>query len=91
MAPNGPSIEEQRYISTPSQLSKNIITNASFRLDFIFKIMFYNSNTTAVFVSPILKLYVNEKITIFFLNVLNSVNFIPSFAAKNTQVSILEI
>ncbi|XP_023339775.1 hyccin-like isoform X2 [Eurytemora carolleeae] len=31
MAPNGPSIEEQRYISTPSQLSKNIITNASFR------------------------------------------------------------
>jgi len=89
MAPNGPSIEEQRYISTPSQLSKNIITNASFRLDF--KIMFYNSNTTAVFVSPILKLYVNEKITIFFLNVLNSVNFIPSFAAKNTQVSLLEI
>ena len=53
MAPNGPSIEEQRYISTPSQLSKNIITNASFRLGF--KIMFYNSNTTAVFVSPILK------------------------------------
>ena len=31
MAPNGPSLEEQRYISTPSQLSKNIITNASFR------------------------------------------------------------
>jgi hypothetical protein len=31
MAPNGPSVEEQRYISTPSQLSKNIITNASFR------------------------------------------------------------
>jgi len=31
MAPHGPSVEEQRYISTPSQLSKNIITNASFR------------------------------------------------------------
>ena len=31
MAPKGPSVEEQRYISTPSQLSKNIITNASFR------------------------------------------------------------
>ncbi len=31
MAPNGPYLEEQRYISTPSQLSKNLITNASFR------------------------------------------------------------
>jgi len=31
MAPNGPSVDEKRYISTPSQLSKNIITNASFR------------------------------------------------------------